>query len=123
MTSVNNHDEVLGSRGHPSCVFCKIIAGELPCTKVYEDKDILAFLSIEPEQNGHTLVIPKAHVKNILDCPIEMLEKIAIAVQTVARDFVKRGATAVKIVQNNEKPLQEVFHFHFHVIPYGYGGK
>ncbi|MDR0462171.1 MAG: HIT family protein [Christensenellaceae bacterium] len=101
------------------CVFCKIIAGELPCTKVYEDDYVLAFLSIAPEQPGHTLVIPKEHVKNILDCPPNTLGYTMAIVQSIARKQIKSGAKAVKIIQNNEKPLQEVFHLHFHVIPYG----
>ena len=105
-----------------SCIFCKIVAGELPSTKVYEDEYTLAFLTIAPEQPGHTLVIPKTHVKNILDCPQDILQRTMKVVQFIANAQKIDGAKSIKILQNNEAPLQEVFHLHFHVIPYK-GGK
>ena len=85
---------------------------------MYEDDDVLAFLTIAPETPGHTLVIPKKHVRNILDCPPATLAAVMKGVQTVAAKLIADGATAIKIIQNNEKPLQEVFHLHVHVIPY-----
>jgi len=68
----------------PNCVFCKIIAGEIPCHKVYEDKNFLAFLSIDPRSPGHTLVIPKKHFRWVWDVPnageyFEVARKIALA--------------------------------------------
>ena len=101
-----------------NCIFCKIIAGELSSTKIYEDNDTLAFLTIQPEQPGHTLVIPKKHIRNIIDCPKDTLDKVFETVQKLTADFIDKGAKAVQVLQNNEKPLQEVFHFHVHVIPY-----
>lgn len=100
------------------CVFCKIIDGEIPCTKVYEDDYVLAFLSINPDSEGHTLVVPKVHIRNILDCDPATLGYVISVVQQLSQNFIKAGKKSVKIVQNNEKPLQEVFHLHFHVIPY-----
>ena len=95
------------------CVFCDIIAGKIPAKKVYEDEHTLAFLTIEPVMPNHTLVIPKAHVRNILDCPPDVLNHVMATVQKIAKKY-----KCVKIIQNNEKPLQEVFHLHFHVIPF-----
>jgi len=113
----SNDRRVGGCAGHrappENCIFCKIIAGEIPCEKVYEDKHTLAFLDAKPVNPGHTLIVPKAHVRNIFDCPPETLNKVMATVQKVAKKY-----PCVKIVQNNEKPLQEVFHLHFHVIPY-----
>jgi histidine triad (HIT) family protein len=105
------------------CIFCKIAKGEVQCKKIYEDNDTFAFLSIAPEQPGHALVIPKVHARNIADCPSDVLTKTIASVQHVTKTFLNNGAKAVKVVQNNEKPLQEVFHLHFHVIPYGYEDK
>ena len=79
----------------------------------------MAFLTIQPEQPGHTLVIPKQHVRNIIGCPNDILQNTMKTVQFIANAHKISGATAVKIIQNNEAPLQEVFHLHFHVIPYG----
>ena len=103
--------------GH--CIFCKIALGEASCEKIYEDDYTIAFLSIEPEQPGHTLVIPKSHVENILDCPADVLGYTISIVQSIAQKQIASGAQAVKIVQNNRSPLQQVSHLHFHVIPYG----
>ena len=95
------------------CIFCKIIQGQLPCTKVFENDDTFAFLSNRPEQPGHTLIVPKQHIRNIFDCPPDVLNKVMETTQSIAKKH-----KCVKIIQNNEKPLQEVFHLHFHVIPH-----
>ena len=100
------------------CVFCDIVSGKIPCEKVYEDDNVLAFLSINPDKPGHTLVIPKTHYRNILDCPPDVLSKTMEGVRAVSVKLAGGGANAIRVVQNNEKPLQEVFHLHFHVIPY-----
>ena len=101
------------------CIFCKIIAGEIPSTKVYEDEKTLAFLDIRPVNLGHTLVIPKAHYRNILDVSEEVLVDVARALKKVA-PAVKAGVNAdgVNVTSSNEPSAgQEVFHLHFHVIP------
>jgi histidine triad (HIT) family protein len=95
------------------CIFCKIIRGELPCTKVFEDENTFAFLSTNPVSAGHTLVIPKQHCRNIFDASPEILACTIKTVQKIAKKY-----PCAQIVQNNEKPLQEVFHLHFHIIPY-----
>ena len=100
------------------CVFCKIIKSELPCKKVYEDEHTLAFLNIKPDTPDHTLVIPKQHYKNLIDCPPKVLNNVMAAVQKLTKRYLEKGYKTVKIVMNNEPPCQEVFHLHFHVIPY-----
>lgn len=100
-------------------VFEKIIAGEIPCYKVYEDKDVLAFLSKSQLTKGHTLVVPKVHSRNILDIKEADLLKVILVVQKLSKHICnKLGAEGLKIQQNNE-PVggQEVFHTHFHIIP------
>jgi len=94
------------------CVFCKIIRGELPCKKVFEDEHTLAFLSNGAVTPGHTLIVPKEHYRNFCSCPPEVLNQIVKTTQKIAAKY-----PSCKIVVNNEKPLQEVFHLHFHVIP------
>lgn len=100
-----------------SNIFQKIINGEIPCTKIYEDTDVLAFLDIHPNNLGHTLVIPKKHSKNIFDIETEDLEKIIVVAQKVAKAIKSGlGADGVKITINNNIG-QDVFHTHIHVIP------
>lgn len=99
------------------CVFCKIIDGEIPSDKVYEDKNVVAFLDANPVSRGHTLVVPKKHVETIhegegMDYMWEALLKVANAVEEA---FDPEG---INIDQNNgEAAGQEVFHLHFHVTP------
>lgn len=100
-----------------NCLFCKIINGSLPSTKVYEDEHTLAFLNINPEGPEHTLVVPKACYRNIYDCPPNILHHVINTTQKIAVELSKKYPT-IRIVQNNEAPIQEIFHFHFHVIPY-----
>lgn len=100
-------------------VFEKIIAGEIPCYKVYEDENVLAFLSKSQRTKGHTLVIPKVHSRNILDITENDLLKVMAVVQKLSKHIYKTlGATGLKISQNNEADGgQVVFHTHFHIIP------
>lgn len=102
-----------------NCLFCKIIKGEIPCTKVYEDEDILAFLDISQTTIGHTLVIPKDHYDNFLYVPKDLLGKAFSAAQKVAQALVTGlGAKGVNILVNtNEVAGQTIMHFHIHVIP------
>lgn len=99
------------------CIFCKIVSGEVPAYKVYEDENILAFLDTNPVSRGHTLVIPKEHVENIheaseMDFMWEGIKKVADGIKDA---FDPEG---INIAQNNgEKAGQEVFHLHFHVTP------
>lgn len=101
------------------CIFCKIIKGEVPCFKVYEDEDTLAFLDIQPVNPGHTLVIPKKHVANIFDIDEETLNKVNLTIKKVSPIIIKAvGAQGLNIMQNNGKVSgQLVMHAHHHIIP------
>jgi histidine triad (HIT) family protein len=103
----------------PNNVFAKILRGELPCEKVYEDEHTLAFMDIMPRADGHVLVIPKNAGRTILDTSSEDLKAAIATVQKVAR-AVKEGmkADGLTIQQFNEPAGgQVVFHLHFHVLP------
>lgn len=101
------------------CIFCKIAKGEIPCNRIYEDKDALAFLDIRPAspKGGHTLVVPKKHYELVTDIPDGLLKKMIIIAKKVAKALMK-DFDGVNIVQNNKKVAgQYVPHAHFHVIP------
>ena len=101
------------------CLFCKIVKGELPSSKIYEDEDTLAFLDLFPVNKGHSLVISKEHYENIFDVPAENLSKISSVMKNVA-DAVKKGVNAdgISIAQSNGKDAGQVIpHIHFHVMP------
>ena len=102
-----------------SNVFAKILRGELPAQKVYEDEQTLAFMDIMPRAKGHTLVIPKTPARNVLDATPEQLAACMATVQRIARAVVKAfDANGASIMQYNEPAGgQVVFHLHFHVIP------
>ncbi len=100
-------------------IFAKILRGEIPCHRVYEDADVLAFMDVMPQGPGHTLVVPKTPSRNILDADAATLARLIPAVQRIAR-AVKAAfnADGISIMQFNEPAGgQTVFHLHFHVIP------
>lgn len=101
------------------CIFCKIVAGEIPCTKVYEDEDTLVFMDIGPIIRGHALVIPKQHHDPITETPPDVLAKLILTTQKIARAQLEGlYADGVNIIQNNGRVSgQLVPHIHFHVIP------
>ena len=101
------------------CIFCKIVNGEIPCFKVYEDEDILAFLDVSPASKGHTLVITKEHFDNMLVVPKDLLDKAFNVAQKIGQVQTSMlGAKGINIVTNiNEIAGQSVKHFHIHVIP------
>jgi histidine triad (HIT) family protein len=103
----------------PNNIFAKILCGEMPCYKVYEDDKAFAFLDIMPRAPGHTLVLPKAPARNILDVAPDALAHLALVVQKVARAAMQVfGADGITIQQFNESAGgQVVFHLHVHVIP------
>ena len=103
----------------PNNIFAKIIRGELPCNKVYEDDKSLVFLDIMPRAPGHALVIPKSAARNVLDIKPEDLAHVIQVAQRVAKAGMKVfGADGVTIQQFNESAGgQVVFHLHVHVIP------
>ncbi|MDY6429827.1 MAG: HIT family protein [Bacilli bacterium] len=100
-------------------VFCKIIDGEIPCTKVYEDDDVLAILDISQVTKGHTLVISKKHYPNFLATPSDEMHKVMDVAQRIGQAMIGEiGAEGVNILTNiNEVAGQSVMHFHVHVIP------
>ena len=103
----------------PSNIFAKILRGELPCYKVYEDYKALAFLDIMPRAPGHTLVLPKVPARNLLDIDPADLAHVMQAAQKIAKAAVKVfGADGITVQQFNESAGgQVVFHLHVHVIP------
>ncbi len=101
------------------CVFCKIVAGELPATVVDEDERTLAFMDIAPATRGHALVIPRAHHTDLLAVPAADLGAVALAAQRLASRVKERlGADGVNLLNAcGAAAWQTVFHFHVHVIP------
>ena len=100
-------------------VFAKILRGELPCYKVYEDELALAFMDIMPRADGHVLVLPKSAARNILDIDPEALSQLILRVQKVAKAVhAALAADGITILQYNEPAGgQIVFHLHFHILP------
>lgn len=101
------------------CIFCKIVKGEIPCVKVYEDDRVLAFEDINPISDGHTLVIPKAHAENLWEISSEDLtavhlasKKVINAIKTVLNPI---GVAALQL--NGRGVNQVVMHYHLHLIP------
>ena len=103
----------------PNNIFAKILRGELPAYKVYEDDKAFAFLDIMPRASGHTLVIPKAPARNILDIEAGALTHLILTTQTIARAASKAFAADGLTIQQFNEPAggQVVFHLHVHVIP------
>ncbi len=100
------------------CIFCKIIKGDIPSYKLYEDNQIFAFLDITQGTKGHTLVVPKKHVKNIYELSEEDAEAIFSRIPKIANALKKAfNPIGLNVINNNDKPLQSVFHFHVHLIP------
>ncbi len=101
------------------CIFCKIIKGQIPSSKIYEDDYSLAFLDIGPFTKGHSIVVPKNHYVNLLDFPEDEMKNYFSALKKVTTKIkVNLEADGVNIMQNNFKAAgQVVNHLHFHVIP------
>lgn len=101
------------------CIFCKIIAREIPSSKVYEDDQVLAFLDITQVTKGHTLVVPKQHFRNMLEMDSESSSQLFVRIPKIARHLQQTlGAAGVNILNNNEEVAgQTVFHTHVHLLP------
>lgn len=106
-------------RTDADCIFCKIIAGDIPSAKVYEDDDVYAFLDISQVTKGHTLVIPKEHTKNIYETDEAIAAALFTRVPKIANALNQAFQPAgINIVNNNEEFAgQTVFHLHLHLIP------
>ncbi|WP_405103302.1 HIT family protein [Oceanobacillus sp. FSL H7-0719] len=109
---------------HEDCIFCKIIDGDIPSAKVYEDEHVYAFLDISQVTKGHTLIIPKTHTKNIYETPPEVAKELFARVPAIA-NAIKEAykPLGMNVLNNNEAAAeQSVFHLHLHLIPrYGEG--
>ena len=101
------------------CLFCKIIKGEIPCSKVYENDKVLAFLDIGPVNKGHTLIIPKNHATNIFDIEEEDLNQVSNVIRKIAPAIKKAvNADGLTITSSNGQAAgQVVMHSHIHIIP------
>ena len=101
------------------CVFCKIVAGEIPATKIYEDDVVLAFLDIGPISDGHTLVISKQHVEKLHECSAELLGQIGSHLGKIAKAVASgMNSEGYNVLCNNGRAAgQLVDHLHFHIIP------
>jgi len=107
----------------PNCLFCKIVAGEVPSTRVHEDERTIAFMDINPATRGHLLVVPREHAPDLLEIPDEDLEAVVRAARILAQRLTERlDADGVNLLNScGSVAWQTVFHFHMHVIP-RYGG-
>ena len=102
-----------------ACIFCRIVNGEVPAYKVYEDEETFVFMDIAQDVDGHLLAIPKKHVKNILDCDADTLNALMCTVKKVANHCVEHcGYEGVNLLNaSDESAGQSVPHFHIHMIP------
>ena len=103
----------------PNCIFCKIVAGEIPCFKLHEDEHTLAFMDINPANEGHALAISKGHWENVFEIPADAIAATAQSAQAVARAVQTALAPdGINLVQaNGPGALQSVQHFHIHILP------
>ena len=101
------------------CIFCRIVTGEIPSEKLYEDENVFAFLDIAPISPGHCLVIPKTHYDRLDQCPAELVGLVAAKLGAIARAVLGvLGADGYNILNNNGRAAgQLVGHLHFHIIP------
>ena len=105
------------------CIFCKIANGEIPCYKIYEDDVVMAFLDANPDSDGHTLIIPKKHFKDLDDIDLDTLNSINKAAKIIKKELEKKlNCIGISLIQNNGD-IQEVKHYHLHLKPYYKGIK
>ena len=106
-------------RTDPDCIFCKIVAGAIPCFKLWEDDRTLAFMDINPGNEGHALAIAKEHWRDVYELPPALLGPVAATAQRVAAAVKKTvGPDGINLVQANGPGAgQSVFHFHIHILP------
>lgn len=102
-----------------NCIFCKIIKGELPSAKVYENENLISFLDVNPVSRGHCLVVPKKHFENAFDIDDATLQELFLEGKNIAKKLKgKIDADGINFLQSNGKSAgQIVFHFHLHIIP------
>ena len=102
-----------------NCIFCKIVAGELPSSKVYEDDHVYAFMNLQQKNPGHTLIVPKEHHRNIYDIKEDTAAEVGRVSVRLARAIKAAfNPDGMNVLQNSEPAaMQSVFHYHLHVIP------
>ena len=99
------------------CLFCKIVKGEIPSFKIYEDENVLAFLDINPDSDGHTLIIPKKHFTDLDDIDLDTLRNINESSKKIKKILEEKlNCSGITFVQNNGS-IQEVKHYHMHLKP------
>lgn len=103
----------------PTCIFCKIVAGEIPSHRVYEDDHVLAFLDINPTSRGHTLIIPKEHYTALVSTPPDVLAKLTAVLPKISAAVTRAtDAQGFNLLQSNGACAGQIIaHIHFHVIP------
>lgn len=100
------------------CLFCKIVNGDIPCLKIYEDDVVLSFLDINPDSDGHTLIIPKKHFTDLNDIDLETLNHINKVSKKIKKLLEEKlGCEGISLLQNNGY-VQEIKHYHLHLKPY-----
>lgn len=106
------------------CIFCKIVAGIIPCNKIWETKDLICFLDVDPVSKGHCLIVPKEHFETLDSTPDSLLSWILPKIKDTGKLLqAKLGAKGYNVLQNNGILAgQEVPHLHFHIIPMYKGG-
>ena len=101
-----------------SCIFCSIIKGDIPCYKIYEDENVLAFLDIANDVEGHTLVVPKEHVADMNECGEKLFATVMAAAKKLVDHFISLGYGGANVIINCKPAAgQEVGHLHVHVLP------
>ena len=111
-------DKILMESDIMDCLFCKIVNGDIPSYKIYEDEIVYAFLDINPDSNGHTLIIPKKHYLDLDEIPSDTLTHILnVAKELKLKLESKLNCDGLTLIQNNGD-IQEVKHFHLHLKPY-----
>ncbi len=102
-----------------NCIFCKIINGDIPSRKIYEDENFVVMMDVSPASKGHSLLLPKEHYANLFEMPEELCEEVLKVAQKVAKQMVVAlHADGINLLQNNGAAAgQTVFHYHMHLIP------
>jgi len=105
------------------CIFCRMVAGQIPVARIYEDEIVFAFLDIGPISDGHTLVIPKQHFEKLHDCPAELLGQVASRLGRIAGAVAAAmNADGYNLLCNNGRAAgQLIEHLHFHIVPRNVG--
>jgi len=114
-----NTDVSASPKRDANCIFCKIVAGQIPCHKLYENENVLAFLDIGPLSRGHSLIIPKEHYTTIDQMPADLVSACATVLPKLSKAIITAtGVAGWNVLQNNGAIAgQEVNHVHFHIIP------